>query len=239
MAVDDIRIKATFKGHRKRKRLRRILGDRATDYLIDFWISVAESRPTGELTGWNAFDIADAADYPGDPDEFYNALVDVGFLDVSDNGCINVHNWTKRQGYVAHSERRSLQARLANAVRWGHTSLAQELREELYGKQILDPDRSPGSSPDRSPPSPYPLPKDYKGLPDGMKICDAPTCDKQVDQPHHSRCRSCFGSQHAKHTQPTGRHNVYPKCPYCKREQTGLIINHQAMNCSICKDQTT
>lgn len=233
MAVDDIRIKATFKGHRKRNRLRRIIGPGSDTYLIDFWISVATSRPTGELTGWDSYEIADAAGYPGDPDEFYNALVDCKFVDVGSNGALSVHNWSKRQGYVATSERRSIQAKMAAAKRWGNTSLFKQLHQELYGKQTVDANSNAGSNQTAMPHIHYHNQKTK----DQHKMCDV--CQtKHVDQPHHAKCRSCFGSQYAKHDQPTGRHSTYPKCPYCKREQSGLTINHQSMNCNICEDET-
>ena len=78
----DIRVWVSFKGHRKRKRLKRMLGPGATDYLIDLWISVSQDRPSGVLTGWDELDIADAADWPEDkdPEILVDALVKCGWF---------------------------------------------------------------------------------------------------------------------------------------------------------------
>ena len=47
----DIRISVSFKGHRKRKKLKLYLkDDGATEYLIDLWISVATDRRSEEHT---------------------------------------------------------------------------------------------------------------------------------------------------------------------------------------------
>ena len=72
----DIRVSTSFKGHRKRLRLRRMIGDRSDSYLIDFWITVAMDCPTGILDGWDEMDIADAAGWHGDAQEFVGNTVE-------------------------------------------------------------------------------------------------------------------------------------------------------------------
>lgn len=49
----DIRLLVSFKGHRKRKRFKMVIGLEATDYLIDLWLTAAEDRPDGILSGWD------------------------------------------------------------------------------------------------------------------------------------------------------------------------------------------
>ena len=82
----DIRLLASFKGHRKRKRLKRLIGPEATDYLIDLWLTTRMDRPDGILYGWDEYDIADAAGWPDEkePSEFINALKDA--LNITDLG---------------------------------------------------------------------------------------------------------------------------------------------------------
>ena len=48
----DIRIKVSFRDHRKRKRLRSLLRPGATDYLLDLWLATAMNHPDGVLAGW-------------------------------------------------------------------------------------------------------------------------------------------------------------------------------------------
>lgn len=48
----DIRLAVPFRGHRKRKRLRLLLGPGSTDYLLDLWIATAMNHPDGILTAW-------------------------------------------------------------------------------------------------------------------------------------------------------------------------------------------
>jgi len=241
MAVDDIRLKFSFLTSRKRKRLRRIIGPASDTYLINLLLQVGQSRPTGDITGWTAFDIADVSEYPLDldPDAWTKALTDCGFLDVCEDKT-NIHNWDRHQGYVSGANRRSHIARMAAASRWGNKTVYEAMRRKL-GLTSSNAISNATSNPTSNAPLPYPLPKDTTEKSTGHrieKICDV--CKtKTVDQPHHSKCRSCFGSQHAKHNTPTGRHHSYTKCPYCNREQSALTINHQNMNCNICEDETT
>lgn len=82
----DIRVSVTFKSHRKRLKLRMLLGQNSTDYLLDLWLTTAMERPTGDLTGLDEVDISIMAGWPGDPATFVSALEQVGFLDRTDNG---------------------------------------------------------------------------------------------------------------------------------------------------------
>ena len=114
----DIRLAVSFRGHRKRKRLRLLLGPGSTDYLIDLWIATAMNHPTGTLRGMDETDIALEAGWEGEPKKFVSALVECGFLDKTPNGVYALHDWEEHQAYVIHAERRKAQARNAAAVRW-------------------------------------------------------------------------------------------------------------------------
>ena len=69
----DIRLAVSFRGHRKRKRLRLLLGPGSTDCLIDLWIATAMTHPSGVLHGMDEIDIALEAGWEGDPQQFVAA----------------------------------------------------------------------------------------------------------------------------------------------------------------------
>lgn len=114
----DIRISVSFKGHRKRKKLKMYLEcESAVDYLIDFWISVATDRPSGELNGLDNLDLALMAGWNGDPDEFVGAMIKAGFIDDTEVGLF-VHDWPEHNGYASAAKERSDAARRAAKARW-------------------------------------------------------------------------------------------------------------------------
>lgn len=108
----DIRLHCTFKGHRKRLRLGAWLGDKATDYLIDLWLSAAQERPLGILTGWDEKDIACAGGYPLDAKRFVEALTDCKLLELKD-GVYRLHDWEEHQPWAVGAKERSELARRA------------------------------------------------------------------------------------------------------------------------------
>ena len=113
----DIRVSISFKGHRKRKKLKRLIGDGYLDHLLDFWIGVALHRPNGELAGWDSNDIADEADWNGDPEEFVSALIEAGFLELHGD-VYYCHDWEKWQGWVCGAPARSAKASKAAKAMW-------------------------------------------------------------------------------------------------------------------------
>ncbi|MHC1788971.1 hypothetical protein [Solidesulfovibrio sp.] len=115
----DIRIAVSFKGHRKRKRLRMMLGPDSTDYLLDLWISTAMNHPDGILHGMDATDIALEAGWEDEPEKFVSALQICGFLDQDKDGVYALHDWEDHQGYAIHAEKRTEKARKAAQARWG------------------------------------------------------------------------------------------------------------------------
>jgi len=113
----DIRISVSFKNHRKRLRLRQILGPGSTDYLLDLWISTAMNHPDGNLTGMDRLDIALEAGWLGDVDQFVEALINCKLLDDQD-GVYRLHDWEDHQAYAAHAPFRAERARNAAAARY-------------------------------------------------------------------------------------------------------------------------
>jgi len=126
----DIRLSTTFFSHRKTKKLKRILGYSGVVALLTLWARVAVERPTGILEGWSDEDIALEADFEDDPVLFVSTLADVGFLDKIESGW-ELHNWGKRQGWVAKSAQRSDKARLLRMAKT-HNRIYRELVEKGF-----------------------------------------------------------------------------------------------------------
>ncbi|MBC2732810.1 MAG: hypothetical protein HF981_00445 [Desulfobacteraceae bacterium] len=114
----DIRVSICFKGHRKRKKLDRLLGHPSAGYLVDLWIGAALSRPEGVLTGWTETDIEIVAGWDGEPDKFTQALISVGFIDQSEDGTLVLHDWEEHQGWACGAKKRSEAAKKAAEARW-------------------------------------------------------------------------------------------------------------------------
>lgn len=114
----DIRIAVSFRNHRKRKRLRLLLGPGATDYLLDLWIATAMNHPDGVLSGMDETDIALEAGWEGDPAEFCRALLECKFMDQDEGGVYFLHDWEDHQPWVVKAEARSEKARNAVNARW-------------------------------------------------------------------------------------------------------------------------
>ena len=115
--TSDIRISVCFRNHRKRKKLKRILGDGYLDYLVDFWIGVSLHRSSGELSGWDDGDIADEAGWLGEPDVFVSAMIESGLLEKAGD-VYYCHDWENWQGWVCGAEARSEKAKKAAKARW-------------------------------------------------------------------------------------------------------------------------
>lgn len=122
----DIRISVSFLNHRKRKRLKMLLGAGATDYLLDLWIASAMNHPDGILSGMDEVDIALEAGWEGDPNEFIEALLICRFLEKDEKGVYSLHDWEEHQPWVVNAKARSEKARNAVNAKWGTTAETAE-----------------------------------------------------------------------------------------------------------------
>ena len=66
----DIRVSFSFRNHRKRRKLKLLIGDNSTDYLLDLWIATAMNHPDGVLSNMDEIDIALEAGWEKDPKVF-------------------------------------------------------------------------------------------------------------------------------------------------------------------------
>ena len=163
----DIRIAVSFRGHRKRKRLRLLLGPGSTDYLIDLWLATAMNHPSGLLQGMDETDIALESGWDGEPGAFVAALLECGFLEKTESGAYALHDWQDHQGYVVHADARKEKARKAAAARW-EGAYAPSMPGACAGQcpnqneQCPLPSPLPSPSPDPAPiPVPSPAPKGH------------------------------------------------------------------------------
>ena len=125
----DIRVLTSFKNHRKRVRLKMVLGESGTDYLIDLWLTAAEDRPDGVLTGWDEIDIAISCGWPGEPQKIVDALIETKWLDRLEDGTYALHDWVDHNGYASSADQRSDKARFSNLKRW-HPGIAKKLKAQ-------------------------------------------------------------------------------------------------------------
>lgn len=114
----DIRISTSFKGHRKRKRLKRLLGPESDSYLIDLWLTVSTDCPNGHMVGWDAVDIADACGWDDDPKKLVDALIECNWIEKDMQGEYSVHDWCIHQAWACKAGERSKIARKAADTRW-------------------------------------------------------------------------------------------------------------------------
>ena len=80
----------------KFKRLQRRLNEtrRGIVGLLELlWIGVSKNCPEGDVGRFTNEEIAIMVDWEGEPDLLVNALVDCGWLDVSDKSRLVVHDW--------------------------------------------------------------------------------------------------------------------------------------------------
>ena len=115
----DIRLKIGFLKHIKTMKLKKRLGSEAVLCLIDLWCYAAVNKWEGMLLGMSVEDIALAAGWQDDPDEFVSTLIDIGWLDVNDDGIYELHDWKEHQLWVSKAGERSKHAQKMSHIRWG------------------------------------------------------------------------------------------------------------------------
>lgn len=120
----DIRVKINFKGHRKRRKLRKILGPNYLDYLMDIWLTAADEKPDGNLGGWDDDDLVSIASatvpYKGTADKLRGSLIEAGFLETT----MDLHDWAEHQNWVVDAPNRQAKAK--------HASTVKKIKKEYY-----------------------------------------------------------------------------------------------------------
>lgn len=114
----DIRLKLSFRNHPKTKKLALKLGPAAPLNFIYLLMFAAESKPDGRLTGMDNDDVAIAAGYDGDSDEFVDVLLAIRYLELDDDDVLCIHDWEDNNPWAAGAENRKEHARKAAEARW-------------------------------------------------------------------------------------------------------------------------
>lgn len=159
--AQDFRISVDWRGHHKRKKVKRRLGAAGVLAIQDLWSFAAERKPDGILSGMTPEDIAIAVDYDGDPDELITTLVEVGLLEVVD-GVYLLHDWTENQPWVAGEPKRKASAKAAADAKWEKRNAVGIKNDASRNAPRIEKQQNriaPSPSPSPSPlPSPDPIP---------------------------------------------------------------------------------
>lgn len=97
-----IEVHQTLPTHRKVKRLKRLLKiktPQAVGHMVMLWLWAIDNAPDGKLDALDAEDIAEAAEWGGDPKRFLSALEGAGFIDRGDG--LSIHDWGQFAGFLA------------------------------------------------------------------------------------------------------------------------------------------
>ncbi|WP_136805056.1 hypothetical protein [Desulfosediminicola flagellatus] len=166
--TSDIRLAVSIRSHRKVKKLRRKLGAEGVLSLVYLWIGTATSKPDGILIGWDVEDIALESEWEGEPQEFVDSLINLGFLDDDGNGTYRLHNWNIHQAWVVGAKARSEKAKNAIRARWDKKAEKENSRvrnqlqysENTTSIQDVIPNKKGSNTPFLS----SPLPTDQRQL---------------------------------------------------------------------------
>ena len=116
--------------------------------LIGLFCRVCDEAPDGSLTGWEAEDVAHAADFDGEPAELLRALEDAAFLVTGESGGLEINDWLEyAEGYKAAARKRRARSRKRDGTVPGHG-------RDMAGTRPSPTPRKPGPEDDRGRDSP-------------------------------------------------------------------------------------
>jgi len=208
----DIRVEVSFLRHRKRLKLRALLGPGSTDYLLNLWINTAMNHPSGELTGMSNLDVALEAGWEEDPHKFVSAMKEAVFLD-GEEGSYCLHDWEEHQPWVVGAKARSDHGKKAITARWEKEKKSVSKPGEYPENTPSIPGVIPLSSPSLSLPTEPTKEKDSGTIVPVVTVGDGDH-GEQPQQPTEQPVKPGNG----KHPQP-------PDCPH----QEIIAIYHEIL----------
>lgn len=116
--MPDLRLELGFADHRKTKKLVLRCGEEAVRCLLRLWEYAARKRVKGTLFGMSKEDIEIEAAWTGESGLLVDAMVEIGWINVDENGVFALHDWKQHQPWVYASEERSKNARRAAIAKW-------------------------------------------------------------------------------------------------------------------------
>ncbi len=123
---------ATHRKTKSLKRLLRIKTPQAIGHLHLLWYWCLDNAPSGDLSNIPDDDLAEAAEWSGDPKAFISAVIDSGFIDPETR---QLHDWTDYTGsYFKQKALTKEQRKLGGTHRMAQ--LSPEARSELGKKAI-------------------------------------------------------------------------------------------------------
>lgn len=113
----------------------------AIGHLHYLWWWAVDYAPDGDLSRFEALDIAIGGEWEGDPDEFVDALVRAGFLDKTEGNGLFIHDWEGYAGkLIERRERNAERMREARAeqreTRSANVQRTQRARVKLPNQTI-------------------------------------------------------------------------------------------------------
>ena len=153
--AEDFRLKVGYIDHRKTKKLRLRCGSEGVDCHIRLISETAQNNTDGVLYGMDREDVEVTAGWTGAPGIFTQALIDIKFLDILEDGNFKMHDWEENQPWVCHEEQRKAKARKAANAKWGNSPHSDATSNAKTAKTYA---RSNAKTPKVDAPSPTPSP---------------------------------------------------------------------------------
>ncbi len=168
-----------LRAHPKTMKLARLLGISrpcVIGHLHCLWWWAIDYAQDGEVSRFDALDLAIGAEWEGDESAFVDALVTAGFLDRSEDGCLTIHHWNDYAGKLIERRERNAErmreARAGNSEeRATHVQRTQRARVQLHNQtkpNTTKPERTKPTKARARDVRPVPEP-----LPEGA-VADAP-----------------------------------------------------------------
>jgi hypothetical protein len=140
----------TFLDHRKVRRMSKDTGlpsVHVRGHLVTLWLSVLRHAADGVLADWTSEDIADYAEWTGDPEQFVAALIRCGWL-VERHEHLEVNDWAQYAEHLKAAKRKTAERERKALERYEEkrrkTATADEVRpalsENVRGQIRTEPD---------------------------------------------------------------------------------------------------
>lgn len=123
-----VRVMTGFYSHRKTAKLRSMLGDDAFWIPPRLWAYAAENQPDGDLSSYQAGELASLIGYSKDASSMLQALKDSGYMDLDGK----IHDWNEHNGY---HKKFSVRAKTAADARWAKEKSPTPPKEVDTGKR--------------------------------------------------------------------------------------------------------
>jgi len=136
-SVPWIRLYTSWPRHRKTMALRRMLG--TAEPILALWCWAAENAPDGNLGRMTPDEIEFAAEWRGERSKCFDAMLAVGYVDISANGEHVLHEWTDGSGagvaaYLRRTEKqRDLMRKVRANASGSRSGSRSEEEEEVDG----------------------------------------------------------------------------------------------------------